>query len=122
MGILTRAVRNLARRKIRAALVIIALSFCMAIMITIPAGIAANQTATQNLTGNMGDLINQTKATIDQSMTQIDCSLTPSGSSGPVMASPGSSAGHQQGNMQQLGGTRVGGGEKKPMDESKYAD
>ncbi|MDR0471481.1 MAG: ABC transporter permease, partial [Nitrososphaerota archaeon] len=122
MGIFSRAIRNLARRKIRASLVIIALSFCMAIMITIPAGISANQAATQNLTGDMENLINQTKATIDQTMTQIDCSLTPSGSSGPVMVSPGSSAGHQQGVNQQFGGTRLSGGEKKPMNESDYAD
>jgi putative ABC transport system permease protein len=122
MGIFSRAIRNLARRKIRASLVIIALSFCMAIMITIPAGITANQTATQNLTNDMSDLINQTKTTIDQTMTQIDCSLTPNGSSGPVMMSPDSSAGHQQGVTQQFGGTRVGGGEKKPMKESDYAD
>jgi ABC-type antimicrobial peptide transport system permease subunit len=94
----------------------------MAIMITIPAGIAANQAATQNLTSDMDNLINQTKATIDQTMTQIDCSLTPGGPSGPVMMSPGSSAGHQQGINQQLGGARVGGGEKKPMNESEYTD
>jgi ABC-type antimicrobial peptide transport system permease subunit len=123
MGVFSRAIRNLARRKIRASLVIIALSFCMAIMITIPAGITANQAATQSLTGDMENLINQTKATIDQTMTQIDCSLTPSGSSGPVMMSPDSSAdGHQQGVTQQFGGARVGGGEKKPMNESDYAD
>jgi len=122
MGIFTRAIRNIARRKIRASLVIIALSFCMAIMITIPAGITANQNATQNLTSDMENLISQTKATIDQTMTQIDCSLTPSRSSGPVMMSPDSSAGHQQGVTQQFGGTRIGGGEKEPMNERDYTD
>jgi putative ABC transport system permease protein len=94
----------------------------MAIMITIPAGITANQTATQNLTNDMSNLINQTKATIDQTMTQIDCSLTPNSSSGPVMISPDSSAGHQQGVTQQFGGAKIGGGEKKPMKESDYTD
>jgi hypothetical protein len=43
LGVLTRAARNISRRKIQALLVIIALGFCMAIMISIPVGITLNQ-------------------------------------------------------------------------------
>jgi hypothetical protein len=43
MGIINRAIRNISRRKIRALLVIIALGFSMAIMVSIPAGVLANQ-------------------------------------------------------------------------------
>jgi putative ABC transport system permease protein len=78
LGIVTRAVRNISRRKMRALLVIIALGFSMAIMISIPAGITANQESTLSLTENLGSTITQTEATINQTLTQIDCSLSPS--------------------------------------------
>jgi len=78
MGILNRAFRNISRRKIRALLVVIALGFSMAILISIPAGISANQATTENLTGNLGETITQTEASINQALTQIECSLTPS--------------------------------------------
>jgi putative ABC transport system permease protein len=93
LGVVNRAFRNISRRKIRALLVIIALGFSLAIMISIPAGITANQNATQALTSNMSDAIAQTEAnlnstilqteiSINQTLTQIDCSLTPSAPSG----------------------------------------
>ena len=78
MGVLTRAVRNISRRKVRALLVIIALGFCMAIMISIPAGITANQVSAEALTANLGDTITQTESTINQTLTQIECTLSPS--------------------------------------------
>lgn len=78
MGIVTRAVRNISRRKMRALLVIIALGFSMAIMISIPAGITANQESTLGLTENLGNTISQTQATINQTLTQIDCTLSSS--------------------------------------------
>jgi putative ABC transport system permease protein len=59
-------------------LVIIALGFCMAIMISIPAGITSNQASTETLTQNLSDTITQTEATINQTLTQIDCTLAPS--------------------------------------------
>jgi len=62
----------------RALLVIIALGFSMAIMISIPAGITANQESTLGLTENLGSTITQTQATINQTLTQIDCSLSSS--------------------------------------------
>jgi putative ABC transport system permease protein len=70
LGVLTRAVRNISRRKMRAFLVIIALGFSMAIMISIPAGIVANQEAAQRLTESYNTAIS--KAT-----TLIECSASP---------------------------------------------
>ena len=78
MGIITRAVRNISRRKIRALLVIIALGFSMAIMVSIPAGVIANQESTLGLTQNLGATITLTEASINETLTQIDCTLTPS--------------------------------------------
>jgi putative ABC transport system permease protein len=78
LGVVTRAVRNISRRKMRALLVIIALGFSMAIMISIPAGITANQESALRLTENLGSTITQTEATINQTLTQIDCSLSSS--------------------------------------------
>jgi ABC-type antimicrobial peptide transport system permease subunit len=73
--------------------VIIALGFCMAIMVSIPAGISANQESTLSLTENLGNTITQTEATINQTLTQIDCSLSPSmegfGFAAPDMGSSG---------------------------------
>ena len=77
MGVLTRAVRNISRRKIRSLLVIIALSFSLAIMISIPAGVVANQSSTLSLAQNLGNTITATEASINRTLTQIDCSLTP---------------------------------------------
>lgn len=93
MGIANRAFRNISRRKIRALLVVVALGFSLAIMISVPAGIAANQLATQNLTESLGNAIaqtqanlnstiTQTEASINQTLTQVDCSLTPSAPQG----------------------------------------
>jgi putative ABC transport system permease protein len=47
----------------------------MAIMISIPAGITSNQASTETLTQNLSDTITQTEATINQTQTQIDCTL-----------------------------------------------
>jgi putative ABC transport system permease protein len=75
LGIISRAFRNISRRKIRALLVIIALGFSMAIMISIPAGINATQESTQRVTQSLSESITQASATINQTLTQIDCSL-----------------------------------------------
>jgi len=57
--------------------VIIALGFCIAIMISIPTGITANQARTDILTQNFSNTITQTEATINQTLKQIDCTLAP---------------------------------------------
>ena len=79
MGALTRAVRNLSRRKMRASLVIIALGFSMAIMISIPAGIVANQASTQSLAENFDSTITNMQEEINKTSTLIECQ-TSSGS------------------------------------------
>ena len=133
MGIVTRAYRNLSRRKIRSALVVIALGFCMAILIAVPPGIAANQAATNNLTGNLGSTITQTEATINQTLTQIQCSLTPTAPSGFGFSSSGSgqtiTGGGPVGGgglgpvrIGTLGGGALGGGSSTPMNETDYND
>ncbi len=135
MSLTTRALRNLSRRKIRALLVIIALAFSMAILIVIPAGIAANQAATQNETNGLANTINQTSAAINQTATEIQCGLTPSAPSGfgfttssgggaqVIGGAPISgSSGNQIETSGQFGGGALGGGFTEPMNESLYND
>lgn len=141
MGVLTRAVRNISRRKVRALLVIIALGFCMAIMISIPAGITANQASAEALTANLGDTITQTESTINQTLTQIECTLSPNfegfgfappftGSSDftPPNASSDGSSGFTPGQFGggfrpgEFGGGAFGDGGTTPMNETLYSD
>lgn len=77
MGALTRAVRNISRRKVRALLVIVALGFCMAIMISIPAGIIANQQSTLALSQNYSNMITNMEDEINRTSTLIECRTTP---------------------------------------------
>jgi putative ABC transport system permease protein len=122
MGIITRAFRNLSRRKTRAALIVVALSFCMAILIAIPPGIAANQNATNTLTNTLGNTIAQTAATVNNSSTQIQCSLTQSDTTGLGVSSGSGAGGAAPGGGSQYGGGAFGGGSLKPMNESSYSD
>jgi putative ABC transport system permease protein len=123
MGALTRAFRNISRRKIRALLVIIALGFSMAIMISIPTGIIANQVASQDLNQNLSNTINRTEASINQTLTEIDCSLTPSfegygfGGGFPSGGFPSRGFGNDA-----FGGGAFGRGGTTPMNESIYFD
>lgn len=138
MGVLNRAYRNISRRKIRALLVILALGFSMAILISIPAGITANQAATQNLTSNLSETIARTEASINQALTQIECSLTPSFEGFGFTTPPADAfpVGPPQGNLGnftpgQFGGGRVpgqfgggpfGGRGYVAMNETLYTD
>ena len=147
MGIINRAIRNISRRKIRALLVIIALGFSMAIMVSIPAGVLANQQTASAVASNLSNVITQTSASINQTSTQIDCSLAPSfsgfgfgdfggsGTSGGSGFTPGQFGGGTSGGSGftpgQFGGGTVGGqfgggafngGQSNPMNESLYAD
>jgi putative ABC transport system permease protein len=141
MGIVTRAVRNISRRKIRALLVIIALGFSMAIMISIPAGATANQASTLSLSQNLASTISQTEASINRTLTEIDCSIA-SGFEGFGFRSsdlgnftPGQfSGGGNYGNFTpgqfgggmdipgQFGGGAFGGGGNTAMNESLCTD
>jgi putative ABC transport system permease protein len=73
LGALTRAVRNISRRKMRALLVIIALGFSMAIMVSIPAGIVANQASAQTITENFNTTMVSMQEEINQTATLIQC-------------------------------------------------
>jgi putative ABC transport system permease protein len=138
MGIMTRAARNISRRKIRALLVIIALGFSMAIMISIPAGATANQASALRLSENLGSTITETQATINQTVTQIDCSLSAGfegfGFERPDSGNftPGQFNGGNDFNPGQFGGGidipgqfgagAFGGGGTTAMNESLYTD
>ena len=76
MGIITRALRNVSRRKIRTFLVIIALGFSMAIMMSIPASVVANQLALQGLSEDYNEIITEMEEQINKTMTLIECRLT----------------------------------------------
>jgi len=139
LGVITRAVRNISRRKIRALLVIIALGFSMAIMVSIPAGVTANQASTQGLTQNLSNTITQTESALNQTLTQITCSLS-SGFEGFGFALPdrGDSSftppdfgdsgftpgqfGNATGMPGQFGGGAFSGGGTSAMNETLYSD
>ena len=72
LGALTRAVRNMSRRKMRTLLVIVALGFSMAIMVSIPPGIIANQTSTQSLTERFNSTIITMQEEINKTSTLIE--------------------------------------------------
>ena len=77
MGVFTRALRNVSRRKVRALLVVVALGFSMAIMISVPSSIMASQASVERLTKNYNDTITGMESEINKTMTLIECSLTP---------------------------------------------
>jgi putative ABC transport system permease protein len=141
MGIINRAIRNISRRKIRALLVIIALGFSMAILVSIPAGVLANQQSANDLASNLSNTITQTGQSINQTLTQIDCSLASSFSGFGFQAPNSTNAdpsqlGQGRGGGQafdpsqfgggstrgQFGGGAFGGGEASPMNQTLYND
>jgi len=73
LGVLTRAFRNVSRRKIRVLLVVIALGFSMAIMISIPSGIISNQKAVEGLSENYESMIEDMQEEINKTATLIEC-------------------------------------------------
>jgi len=111
----------------------------MAIMVSIPAGISANQESTLSLTENLSDTITQTEATINQTLTQIDCGLSQSmegfgfappdtGSSGFAPPNSGSSGftpgqfGNATGVPGAFGGGAFSRGGNTAMNETLYDD
>jgi putative ABC transport system permease protein len=77
LGVFTRAVRNVSRRKIRALLVIIALSLSVAILISIPTGIMANQEAAEQLSANYDAYLEDMETEITTAATLLEVSLSP---------------------------------------------
>ena len=146
MGILSRAVRNISRRKTRALLVIIALGFALAILVSIPAGVVANQQAANRITSTLGNTITQTEKALNETLNQITCSLAPSfggfgfGGSGSRpsggFGGSGSGGGGYGGYggyggfggfgggsvAGEFGGGAFGGGRANPMNETLYSN
>ncbi|MCL2172609.1 MAG: FtsX-like permease family protein [Candidatus Bathyarchaeota archaeon] len=138
MGLVNRAVKNISRRKIRAALVIIALSISLSIMISIPAGLMANQETTNALTNNLSSTITDTSESISQALSQIDVTLSSRFAGFGFRQESSSSAGSPSGQMPPTGQGSdryggFGGGDiagqfggmsqaGTPMNASLYAD
>lgn len=73
MGILTRATRNIARRKTRALLVIIALSLALTMLIILPPSINARQELTQQAINHLITTNDYLTSTVTLSATEIHC-------------------------------------------------
>ena len=75
MGILIRATLNISRRKTRSLLIIVVLSFALAMLISIPPSITASKVATQQTIDNLTEVTQSVNATVNSVATQIDCHL-----------------------------------------------
>lgn len=75
MGVLSRATRNISRRKTRSLLVIIVLSFALAMLISIPPSITASEAATQKTIGSLTAAAQSVNDTMSVVATQIECRL-----------------------------------------------
>jgi len=71
LGVLTRAFRNISRRKVRVSLVVIALGFSIAVLISVPAGIKANQVVTQAMTEKYQEDLTRLMEQINRTALQI---------------------------------------------------
>jgi putative ABC transport system permease protein len=109
----------------------------MAIMISIPTGITSNQASTETLTQNLSNAITQTEATVNQTLTQIDCSLAsnfegfgfaPSDTGDFNFTRPNGNSGFNPGEFGggfmpgQFGGGTFGRGGTSAMNETLYGD
>ncbi|MCW4046137.1 MAG: FtsX-like permease family protein [Candidatus Bathyarchaeota archaeon] len=74
MGILSRATRNLARRKTRAVLVIAALSLALTMLIVLPPSIQARQDITRQAVDYFVEINDYVTSTVTLSATEIQCS------------------------------------------------
>jgi hypothetical protein len=77
MGILTRAARNISRRKARALLLIVVLSLALAIIISLPPNIVANQKGNQQVIDELLIGIQANNENLNLSATQMACTLHP---------------------------------------------
>jgi ABC-type antimicrobial peptide transport system permease subunit len=66
VGILTRATRNITRRKARAIIVIVALSLALSVVVSIPPTIIANQQANQKLVNEITGQIENTNSYVNR--------------------------------------------------------
>jgi putative ABC transport system permease protein len=72
VGVLTRALRNVSRRKVRVMLIVVALSLSMAILVSIPAGILANQEAAEKLKANYEGYLDDIAEEISEAYTLLE--------------------------------------------------
>lgn len=77
MGILSRAIRSISRRKTKSVLVIMALSFALAMLISIPPSISASEAITKKTIDDLTAIAQSVNVTISTLATQIDCHLPP---------------------------------------------
>ena len=77
MGILSRATRNMFRRKTRSLLVVLVLSFALAMIISIPPSITASEATTQKTIDDLTASAQSVNDTMSIVATQIDCHLPP---------------------------------------------
>ncbi len=82
LGIASRAGRNIARRKGRVLLAVIAIGIAMAVMISIPAGLNASQSAMEQLNDRMTVDYAAQAAEIENTSTLIEVGKTGSSSQG----------------------------------------
>jgi len=75
LGILSRATRNILRRKTRSLLVIVVLSFALAMLISIPPSITASRATTQKTINDITATTKTVDSTINLVATEIDCHL-----------------------------------------------
>ena len=75
MGILTRAARNISRRKARALLLIVVLSLALAIITSLPPNIIANQQGNQKVLDEIFGAIDSNNQAMNITATQMDCTL-----------------------------------------------
>jgi len=75
LGILSRATRNILRRKTRSLLVIVVLSFALAMLISIPPSITASRATTQKTINDITATTKAVDSTINLVATEIDCHL-----------------------------------------------
>ena len=77
MGVLSRATRNISRRKTRSLLVIMVLSFALAMLISIPPGITESEAVTQRTIDSLTANAQSVNDTMSVVATQIECRLPP---------------------------------------------
>ncbi|MCL2287959.1 MAG: FtsX-like permease family protein [Candidatus Bathyarchaeota archaeon] len=74
MGIFTRAIRNIMRRKARTALIIVTLGLALAILVALPANISANQQASQKAIEDLNDVSEAYVSWLNSVACQIEVS------------------------------------------------
>jgi len=75
MGVFSRAARNIIRKKRRTALILVVLSISVALMLTLPASIDANQQASQKIVDRNTKEIEEWTAQLHGVVTEIDFNI-----------------------------------------------